>query len=138
MGHRDPDARLFKDVEARTRELAASLQELRAAQGQAVQTEKLASLGQLTTSMAHEIKNPLNFVNNFAALSIELIEELKAAVGFAAAVRPWGGGQLMELLSGNLEKTVQHGKRADSIVEHALHSRSRRRGSAGPPISTRS
>ena len=71
------NARLFEDVEARTRELAKSLEELRAAQERLIQTEKLASLGQLTAGIAHEIKNPLNFVNNFAALSIELIDELK-------------------------------------------------------------
>ena len=77
------NARLFEDVEARTRELANSLEELRAAQDRLVQTEKLASLGQLTAGIAHEIKNPLNFVNNFAALSLELVDELqgRAAVG---------------------------------------------------------
>ena len=71
------NARLFEDVEARTRELANSLEELRAAQDRLIQTEKLASLGQLTAGIAHEIKNPLNFVNNFAALSLELVDELK-------------------------------------------------------------
>ena len=71
------NARLFEDVEARTRELASSLEELRAAQDRLVQTEKLASLGQLTAGIAHEIKNPLNFVNNFAALSLELLDELR-------------------------------------------------------------
>ena len=70
------NARLFEDVGARTRELANSLEELRAAQDRLVQTEKLASLGQLTAGIAHEIKNPLNFVNNFAALSLELVDEL--------------------------------------------------------------
>ena len=70
------NVRLFDSVEARTKELAASLEELRAAQDRLVQTEKLASLGQLTAGIAHEIKNPLNFVNNFAALSVELIDEL--------------------------------------------------------------
>ena len=63
-------------MEARTRELAVSLENLRAAQDRLVQTEKLASLGQLTAGIAHEIKNPLNFVNNFSALSVELIDEL--------------------------------------------------------------
>src|SRR5712675_1722752 len=63
------NARLFTEVEARTRELAVSLEELRAAQDRLVQTEKLASLGQLTAGIAHEIKNPLNFVNNFSAVS---------------------------------------------------------------------
>jgi two-component system NtrC family sensor kinase len=66
-------------VQARTRELAASLDELRTAQDRLVQTEKLASLGQLTAGIAHEIKNPLNFVNNFSALSAELTDELNDA-----------------------------------------------------------
>ena len=69
-------ARLFEEVQARTRELSKSLDELRAAQDRLIQTEKLASLGQLTAGIAHEIKNPLNFVNNFSALSVELINEL--------------------------------------------------------------
>src|SRR6201999_1193822 len=70
------NVRLFDEVQARTRELAASLDDLRTAQDRLVQTEKLASLGQLTAGIAHEIKNPLNFVNNFAALSAELTDEL--------------------------------------------------------------
>ena len=70
------NVRLFDEVQARTRELSRSLEDLRAAQDRLVQTEKLASLGQLTAGIAHEIKNPLNFVNNFSALSGELIEDL--------------------------------------------------------------
>ena len=66
------NVRLFESVEARTSELAQSLDDLRTAQDRLVQTEKLASLGQLTAGIAHEIKNPLNFVNNFSALSVEL------------------------------------------------------------------
>ena len=117
------NARLFEDVEARTLELAKSLQELRAAQDRLVQTEKLASLGQLTAGIAHEIKNPLNFVNNFAALSIELVDELKEAIR-AAPPDKEQTAELMELLAGNLDKVVQHGKRADSIVKNMLlHSR---------------
>jgi two-component system NtrC family sensor kinase len=116
------NARLFEDVEARTRELAKSLEELRAAQERLIQTEKLASLGQLTAGIAHEIKNPLNFVNNFAALSIELIDELKDAIGRATEEEQTA--ELMELLASNLDKVVQHGKRADSIVKNMLlHSR---------------
>ena len=69
------NARLFERVEARTRELGASLEDLRTAQDRLVQTEKLASLGQLTAGIAHEIKNPLNFVNNFSSVSVELIDE---------------------------------------------------------------
>ena len=77
------NARLFESVEARTRELAKSLEDLRTAQDRLVQTEKLASLGQLTAGIAHEIKNPLNFVNNFSAVSVELIDELREALGGA-------------------------------------------------------
>src|SRR5258708_1260532 len=69
------NVRLFENVEARTRELAASLEDLRSAQDRLVQTQKLASLGQLTAGIAHEIKNPLNFINNFSALSVELVDE---------------------------------------------------------------
>ena len=75
------NVRLFESVEARTRELAKSLEDLRTAQDRLVQTEKLASLGQLTAGIAHEIKNPLNFVNNFSAVSVELIDELREALG---------------------------------------------------------
>ena len=81
------NVRLFESVEARTRELAKSLEDLRTAQDRLVQTEKLASLGQLTAGIAHEIKNPLNFVNNFSALSVELIDELREALAGAASRR---------------------------------------------------
>ena len=74
------NVRLFDEVQARTRELAESLEDLRTAQDRLVQTEKLASLGQLTAGIAHEIKNPLNFVNNFSALSAELVDELQDAL----------------------------------------------------------
>ncbi len=120
------NARLFERVEARTRELGASLEELRAAQDRLVQTEKLASLGQLTAGIAHEIKNPLNFVNNFSSVSVELIDELRQAL---AGVDLDGKlrteiNEIAEMLQGNLDKVVQHGKRADSIVKNMLlHSR---------------
>ena len=74
------NVRLFEEVQARTRDLSASLDDLRTAQDRLVQTEKLASLGQLTAGIAHEIKNPLNFVNNFSALSAELTDELNDAL----------------------------------------------------------
>src|SRR5262249_18222741 len=74
------NVRLFESVEARTRELAKSLEELRTMQDRLVQTQKLALLGQLTAGIAHEIKNPLNFVNNFSGISAELIDELKDTV----------------------------------------------------------
>ena len=120
------NVRLFESVEARTRELAKSLEDLRTAQGRLVQTEKLASLGQLTAGIAHEIKNPLNFVNNFSAVSVELIDELQEAlegVHLADKLRAEIAG-IADMLQGNLDKVVQHGKRADSIVKNMLlHSR---------------
>ena len=77
------NVRLFENVEARTRELTKSLEDLRTAQDRLVQTEKLASLGQLTAGIAHEIKNPLNFVNNFSGVSVELVDELRQALASA-------------------------------------------------------
>jgi PAS domain S-box-containing protein len=106
--------------------LSESLNQLRAAQERLVQTEKLASLGQLTAGIAHEIKNPLNFVNNFSALSAELIDELDEILAPAALDQKLRGvvGELTQMLKANLEKVVQHGKRADSIVKNMLlHSR---------------
>jgi PAS domain S-box-containing protein len=116
------NARLFNEVQARTRELTKSLDDLRTAQDRLIQTEKLASLGQLTAGIAHEIKNPLNFVNNFSALSVDLIDELHTAltpVPLDAAVRA-EVKEVTDLLRGNLEKVVQHGKRADGIVKNML------------------
>ena len=120
------NARLFESVEARTRELAKSLEDLRTAQDRLVQTEKLASLGQLTAGIAHEIKNPLNFVNNFSSVSVELIDELREALGGAHLDGKLRGeiSEIADTLQGNLDKVVQHGKRADAIVKNMLlHSR---------------
>jgi signal transduction histidine kinase len=120
------NARLFDQVQQRTRELARSLDDLRTAQDRLVQTEKLASLGQLTAGIAHEIKNPLNFVNNFATLSVELADELGEALAPAPLDQKMRSevGELTQMLKTNLEKVVQHGKRADSIVKNMLlHSR---------------
>ena len=120
------NARLYANVETRTRELGASLADLRTAQDRLVQTEKLASLGQLTAGIAHEIKNPLNFVNNFSSLSIELIDELQETLAAVAVDDKTRADitELADMLRGNLEKVVQHGKRADSIVKNMLlHSR---------------
>jgi signal transduction histidine kinase len=120
------NARLFGQVQERTKELSLSLEDLRTAQDRLVQTEKLASLGQLTAGIAHEIKNPLNFVNNFAALSAELIDELNDVLKPAALDDRMREEieELTHMLKGNLEKVVQHGKRADSIVKNMLlHSR---------------
>ena len=120
------NVRLFESVEARTRELASSLEELRTAQDRLVQTEKLASLGQLTAGIAHEIKNPLNFVNNFSAVSVELIDELREALGSAHLDSKLRTeiDEIADTLQGNLDKVVRHGKRADAIVKNMLlHSR---------------
>ncbi|GMO38921.1 sensor histidine kinase [Bradyrhizobium sp. TM233] len=119
-------ADLENKVEQRTAELRQSLNDLHAAQDRLVQTEKLASLGQLTAGIAHEIKNPLNFVNNFSAVSTELIDELKEALQSAALDGKTREevDELTGMLRSNLEKVVQHGKRADSIVRNMLmHSR---------------
>jgi two-component system, NtrC family, sensor kinase len=120
------NARLFNEVQARTRELSTSLDDLRTAQDRLVQTEKLASLGQLTAGIAHEIKNPLNFVNNFSALSAELVDELNEVLEPAALDDTMRQeiDELTQMLKDNLQKVVQHGKRADSIVKNMLlHSR---------------
>ena len=117
---------LFDQVQQRTRELSKSLDDLRTAQDRLVQTEKLASLGQLTAGIAHEIKNPLNFVNNFAALSAELTDELNDILKPAALDETIRAevDELTSTLKDNLEKVVQHGQRADSIVKNMLlHSR---------------
>jgi two-component system, NtrC family, sensor kinase len=120
------NARLFESVEARTRELAKSLEDLRTTQDRLVQTQKLASLGQLTAGIAHEIKNPLNFVNNFSGVSTELIDELKETLGKVKAdtSRLAEITDLTNTLRDNLNKIVQHGNRADAIVKNMLlHSR---------------
>src|SRR5206468_11650807 len=107
-------------------DLSRSLEELRAAQDRLIQTEKLASLVQLTAGIAHEIKNPLNFINNFSALSAELVDELGEVLKPAPLnnLMREETDEIAKLLKGNLEKVVQHGIRADSIVKHMLmHSR---------------
>ena len=119
-------ADLENKVEQRTAQLRQSLNELRTAQDRLIQTEKLASLGQLTAGIAHEIKNPLNFVNNFSAVSTELIDELNEILQSAAldGKTKEEVDELTGMLRANLEKVVQHGKRADSIVRNMLlHSR---------------
>jgi two-component system, NtrC family, sensor kinase len=110
----------------------AALRELQATQASLVHAQKMAALGQLTAGIAHEIKNPLNFVNNFAGLSVELLEELKEAAG--EAIGTLGAGKRTEILetigmlTSNLEKIAEHGRRADGIVRGMLqHSR----GSSG-------
>src|SRR5713101_7253877 len=104
----------------------AALRDLQTAQTSLVQAQKMAALGQLTAGIAHEIKNPLNFVNNFSALSADLIDELDDVLKPAAldSKTREETSELTHMLIGNLEKVVQHGKRADSIVKNMLlHSR---------------
>ena len=120
------NVRLFESVEARTRELTASFEELRTTQDRLVQTQKLALLGQLTAGIAHEIKNPLNFVNNFSGISAELIDELRDILK-GVPLDDKARAEIEELtntLKGNFDKVVHHGRRADAIVKNMLqHSR---------------
>jgi len=120
------NTRLLNELRQRTDDLSKSLDDLRTAQDRLVQTQKLASLGQLTAGIAHEIKNPLNFVNNFSGVSVELIDELRDALRDAPLNEKAREeiNQLAETLRDNLDKIVQHGKRADAIVKNMLlHSR---------------
>jgi two-component system, NtrC family, sensor kinase len=133
------NVRLFREIEDKSvaaeeasRTIEAAYRNLKTAQANLVQAEKMASLGQLTAGIAHEIKNPLNFVNNFAALSVDLLSELKetAAPGFAALTDDQRAEieDVSAMLTSNLEKITEHGKRADGIVKAMLeHSR----GSSG-------
>ena len=122
------NARLLGELRTARDAAENALEDLKAAQANLIHAEKMASLGQLTAGIAHEIKNPLNFVNNFAALSVELLDELKTAT--APAIRALDAkqqaevGDTIELLTGNLEKIAEHGRRADGIVKSMLaHSR---------------
>jgi two-component system, NtrC family, sensor kinase len=124
------EALQLREQEAREARLAAeqALADLEKAQDRLVETQKLASLGQLTAGIAHEIKNPLNFVNNFAELSTELTDELRAVLAAEDMALPDAArievDDLTRMLNGNLAKIVEHGKRADSIVKNMLlHSR---------------
>jgi len=113
------NARLFEAEQARTKELAASLDDLRAAQDRLVQTENLLPSASSPPASRMRIKNPLNFVNNFSALSAELTDELNDVLKPAALSEKIRGevDELTKTLKDNLEKVVQHGKRADSIVK---------------------
>jgi signal transduction histidine kinase len=120
--------RAEKETRAARDTAEAALHDLKAAQANLIQAEKMASLGQLTAGIAHEIKNPLNFVNNFASLSVGLLDELKQAAAPALAALADEGrrefAEASDLLVGNLKRIVEHGKRADNIVKSMLaHSR---------------
>ncbi|HET9848461.1 MAG TPA: GAF domain-containing protein [Candidatus Dormibacteraeota bacterium] len=122
------NARLITETHAARDEAEAALRELQTAQASLVHAQKMAALGQLTAGIAHEIKNPLNFVNNFAGLSVELLDELKetAAPGIATLDEDTRAeiNETVEMLTNNLEKISEHGKRADGIVKSMLeHSR---------------
>ncbi len=130
------NARLFQELAARGEEARRAhaaaenaLADLRRAQDRLIQAEKMASLGQLTAGIAHEIKNPLNFVNNFAGLSVELLDELKETAAPAIWRRSMRTkradvDEIVAMLTGNLEKIAEHGRRADGIVKSMLeHSR---------------
>ena len=106
-------------------QLEKTFNELKATQSQLIQSEKMASLGELTAGIAHEIQNPLNFVNNFSEVNLELIEELKAQ---SSRLKESGNevevDEILNNLNDNLSKILQHGKRADGIVKGMLqHSR---------------
>ena len=122
------NARLITETREARDDAEAALHDLKAAQANLIQAEKMASLGQLTAGIAHEIKNPLNFVNNFAGLSVELLDELKETAAPALEVldedKRADLDDTMAMLTGNLEKIAEHGKRADNIVKSMLeHSR---------------
>ncbi len=131
---REREAELTKLVDERTADLAArndqlskAMTELKNAQDQLIQQEKLASLGQLTAGIAHEIKNPLNFVTNFAKLSFELIEEV------IASEDPEERKETGDFLRQNLNKIYEHGSRADNIVKGMLeHTRANSEGNRQP------
>jgi two-component system NtrC family sensor kinase len=119
------NARLLVEIRAARDAAEAAYRDLKAAQASLIQAEKMASLGQLTAGIAHEIKNPLNFVNNFAELSGDMLDELNEAV---ANNRQAEVDELTKTLKGNLAKSAEHGRRADRIVRGMLqHSR----GSSG-------
>ncbi|HSR61658.1 MAG TPA: ATP-binding protein [Robiginitalea sp.] len=120
-GLRKKNEELEAKIEERTRELQISLENLKATQAQLIQSEKMASLGELTAGIAHEIQNPLNFVNNFSEVSAELVGEMLEEL---ANGDPEEARAIAADLRANLDKIVHHGKRADGIVKGMLqHSR---------------
>src|SRR5690606_13100131 len=104
------------ELSSKNHELEAAMTSLKEAQERIVTQEKLASLGALTAGVAHEIKNPLNFINNFAELSGELTTELTEASAALPADQSAQIADIAEMLKLNVQKITEHGKRADSIV----------------------
>src|SRR5207302_10245672 len=118
--------RIEAEIHAARHAAETAYHELKSTQASLIQAQKMAALGQLTAGIAHEIKNPLNFVNNFAGLSVELLEELKETSAITALddEKRTEVDETMGMLTGNLEKIAEHGRRADSIVKSMLlHSR---------------
>lgn len=113
---------LEEKVTQRTNELRETISNLKSTQSQLIQSEKMASLGELTAGIAHEIQNPLNFVNNFSELNKELVQEAKEELAKGDLEETKA---ILNDLEGNSEKINHHGKRADAIVKGMLaHSRS--------------
>jgi signal transduction histidine kinase len=109
------------EIEQQKKQVEESMERLQSTQSQLVQAEKMASLGELTAGIAHEIQNPLNFVNNFAEVNTELIDELKKEIEPAGII---SANELIEDIKANSEKIAHHGNRADAIVKSMLqHSR---------------
>src|SRR6516162_1418278 len=129
LKQRERDLEAARDAAAEaSRTMEEAYRELKVTQANLIHSEKMASLGQLTAGIAHEIKNPLNFVNNFAGVSTELLKELTETAAPALATlrdnQRAEVDEIVEMLHGNLEKITEHGKRADGIVKSMLeHSR---------------